>query len=293
MCKILITGAGGILGSSVVNVLPEEKYDIYILSSKKEFIFTKFAGRNNIHFLETFDFGNEADFLKDIDIILHCAFARLQDGAALAQSIDFSEKVFKLAVQYRIPKVINISSQSIYGAYRDIVSTEDDKINPLDSYAIAKYACERLADNISKNTQTQITSVRLASLIGPQFKERLINKMIINAKNNGIIKVVGGKQIFSFLDIRDAVDGIVSIIKAHDKKWKNVYNLGTAEQYSIMQIAEEITSVIPNTKIELEEQNINTQIRLDCSRFTVDFNWHAKYKLLDSIKNIIENIQND
>ena len=234
MHKILITGAGGVLGSSVVKALPEDDYEVYTLDLKKEFMTAKFAERKNTHFMETDELNHNADFLKNVDIILHCAFSRSQDGAALAQSIDFSEKIFKSAVQYNVPKVINISSQSIYGGLRETSSTEDSPINPLDSYAVAKYACERLAENISENTQTQITSIRLASLIGPQFKERLVNKMILNAKNNGVIKIVGGKQVFSFLDIRDAIEGLVAMIKASDKKWQNIYNLGTFEQYSIM-----------------------------------------------------------
>lgn len=293
MRRILITGADGVLGSSVVRALPEDDYEVYALDLKKEFMTAKFGERKNTHFMEADDLNHNADFLKNVDIILHCAFSRSQDGTALAQSIDFSEKIFKSAVQYNVPKVINISSQSIYGGLREISSTEDCPINPLDSYAVAKYACERLAENISENTQTQITSIRLASLIGPQFKERLVNKMILNAKNSGVIKIVGGKQVFSFLDIRDATEGLVTMIKASSQKWQNVYNLGTSEQYSIMQIAETISSAVFGTKIELNEQDINMQIRLDCSRFNNDFNWSAQHTLSDSVKNIIENTKND
>lgn len=288
---ILITGAAGSLGSTIANLLAAQDYQLFLLDLKKEFLQQRFPDADSSTFFDTEDFENGHIPMQDINLIIHCAFARSQQGKDLAASIDFSEKIYQTAVQNNIAAVINISSQSIYGGYREQPSTEDGKINPLDSYAIAKYACEKLAAQISAGSNTKITHIRLASLIGPQFNERIVNKMIASAAQNGKLKIVGGEQVFSFLDIRDAADGIISMLKVSPEKWDNIYNLGTEEQYTIVQLAQTIAQQFGNIQVEIEPQDIKMQIRLDCSRFAQDFAWQAKYKLTDSVINIAENMQ--
>ena len=287
---VLITGAAGSLGSTIAKLLSAQGYRLFLLDLKKEFLQNRFPDIDENFFCTSEDFEAGRIPMQDIDLIIHCAFARSQQGKDLAASIDFSEKVYRIAVQNNLPAVINISSQSIYGGYREKSSTEDGEIDPLDSYAIAKYACEKLAAQISAGSATKITHIRLASLIGPQFNERLVNKMLKGALQTGKIKIVGGGQVFSFLDIRDAADGIAAMLKVSPEKWHDIYNLGTSQQYTIIELAETIAAQVGKVEIETEPQDIKMQIRLDCSRFATDFTWRAKYLLKDSVKNIAENM---
>ena len=288
--SVLITGAAGSLGSAIAGLLTAQNYQLFLLDLKKEFLQNRFPDVDEKFFYTSEDFANGRIPLQNIDLIIHCAFARTQQGKDLVASINLSEKIYQAAVRNKVPAVINISSQSIYGGYRETDSTEDGEINPLDSYAIAKYACEKLAAQISAGSATQITNIRLASLIGPQFKERLVNKMLKIATETGKIKIVGGSQTFSFLDIRDAADGIVAMLKVPPQKWQNIYNLGTSQQYSIVELAETIAAQVGGVEIEIEPQDIKMQIRLDCSRFAKDFGWQAKHKLADTVKNIAESM---
>lgn len=293
MRKILVTGAGGVLGSSLINNLNDTEFVTYALDLNKDFMMSRILPRQNIVYCDNLDCA-EIPF-KDIDCIVHCAFARSQNGDALASSIDFSEKVFQKAIENKVKKVINISSQSIYGGYRTSPSLENGPVNPLDCYAIAKYSCEKIGEVLSCNTTTQITNVRLASLVGPLFSERIINKMIKSVKETSKINIVGGKQIFSFLDLRDAVSGLIAMLKNLDSNWQKIYNLGNKECYSIIKLAETITTYVEgqnNGKVEvvIDEKDIVLQIRLDTSLMEKDFLWHAKYSLKDTVQDIYENL---
>lgn len=297
MKTILVTGAGGVLGSSFINALLPSEYKIYALDLKKEFMSARIKPQGHISFFDTEDLKNGTVPLSNVDLILHCAFARTQQGADLTASIDFTESIFKLAAQHKVKGVINISSQSIYGNYRENPSVETDVANPLDMYAVSKYACEKISRYFS-NRDTKISNVRLASLIGPQFSERLVNKMLKFAVENKRMNVVGGEQIFSFLDIRDAVSGLMAMCAVEPDLWKEVYNLGNNENYSILVLAQTIQQVVQTRKsfkvdIDFAPQDIKMKIKLNNDLFFKDFNWKAKNKLADTITYIYDSLYNE
>ena len=285
-CKILITGAAGVLGRDLIRRLGAQ--NVVGLVRPPNALHDVLPA-NNVYSLSDF-YSNKIPF-DDIAVVVHCAFARSQDGASLAQSIDFSRDVFHAAVSNNIPAVINISSQSIYGAYREIPSTEDGPINPMDMYAVSKYACEKLAAEISRGTKTKITNIRLSSLIGPHFPERVVNKMISAAINTGTLKVVGGNQVFSFLDITDASDAIVTMLKTSPKHWRDTYNIATSQHYTILEMANTIADVVGNTDIDFTPSETHQSVKNDTARFAHDFNWRAQKTLRDSVQNIYAHIK--
>ncbi len=291
--NILITGAGGTLGRLLLKALPK-KYTIKALSTQKENLIKEFESYETLNFFNEEDFyKNKIDF-KDLDCVLHLAFARTQNGNDLVKSIDFSKEIFKKAKEARVKNIVHVSSQSIYGNLREIPSVESDIPNPFDFYGIAKYACEELGNEICENSETKITHIRLASLLSPFLKERIVNKMIEAALEKNEITIVGGAQIFSYLDTRDAINAIIFLLdslssfSSRHENIENVYNLGSDEHYDIMHIAQSIRKILAQEyskeiTINLQEKDINTKIKLDCNKFNTKFNWKAKYTLEETI----------
>ena len=52
------------------------------------------------------------------------------------------------------------------------------------------------------------------------------------------LKVVGGMQRYGFLDVRDAVEGLVKLAMSNPKSWKETYNLGRNESYTLLDVVE-------------------------------------------------------
>ncbi len=284
--NILITGAGGTLGCMLLNALPKE-YRIKALSSQKENLARQFENAKNISFYRLEDFyGDEIDF-GDVDIVLHLAFARTQSGDDLIQSIDFSKKIFQRAEEAKVKHILHISSQSLYGNMREKPSKESDLVSPFDMYGMAKYACEVLGSEICAHSK--ILHIRLASLLSPFLPERIVNKMISSALLNNEITVMGGKQIFSYLDTRDAIEALLCLLTSNLNRLESLYNIGSNTFYSIHEIAQAIQKIIKkrcgkNIQINFIEKDIQTQIKLDSSKFNKALNWQAKYSLEDSIE---------
>ncbi len=290
--NLLMTGASGIIGRLLLEDLSHKKINVFAISSQYKELKKEFNADNFQFFsLEQF-YANEIDFGK-IDIVLHMAFARTQIGSDLAKSIDFTRDIFCKAKEFAVKNIIHISSQGIYGDNRDRPSLEDDIVNPFDLYSVAKYACEQLGNEICAGSRTKIIHIRLASLLAPSLEQRIVNKMLKSALLNNEIKIIGGKQIFSYLDARDAAKALACLIFSKLDAIDTIYNLGIDYFYNIHNIAETIQEVITdrtgkNVKISLEERDINTQIKLNSSKFEDHFGWQAKYNLKNTIEWILQ-----
>ena len=288
--KIAIIGTNSILGKNLLQFFIDANYHVFSFSRK--ITNQTLCQTKNVKY---FDYNEIDTGIKDVDVIIISSFSRNLNGLDLVNSINFCEKIFKLAVINHIPYVVFLSSQSVYGTYRPIPSTENSVINPSDLYALAKYSCEKLINYYSAS-ETKFISIRLSSLIGPEYKDRIVFKLLRSASTDSKITVYGGEQIFSYLDIRDAVLAIYNLIKKINTVHLNkVYNVGSNLCYSLDDIAEIIKTFFrddlnKNICLSKRSYDIKTSICLDSTLFMTTFNWSIKYNLKESIKHIYQSI---
>lgn len=294
---ILISGAGGFLGENLVNRLScMTNNKIIALSSQKYKLNHKFRGNMNFVCCDIEDWHNGKIPFDTADVLINCAFARTSEGEALANSLDFTHIFISDAVRRGVRGVVNISSQSVYSQQRKLKATENSIIMPESIYGMAKYSSEILTRSICTSANVPFVNVRLASLVGIGFDKRLITIFIENAINGDPIKIVGGQQIVSYLDVRDAADGIVALLSIGRENWKETYNLGVEEFYTILEIANMIKTIASQyillpVKIELENvDRYFLNLSMDCAQFYEDVAWKPKYNMERIIKTQFEHL---
>ncbi len=288
MKNILITGAGGLLGGELIKELLHTPHNVYALTSNKEKLEKEFGDKVIVYQNEDLFAGNMP--IEGITLIVHCAFSRSQDGQDIANSLKFTRDVFFSAAINNCD-IINISSRSIYDQNPNTPWTESTAIRPDTLYAMAKLTSELLAETTSNN-KINFTNIRLAGLLAPSFDSRIVNKFIDNAIQKRYIKITGGKQQFAFLDIRDAVAGIIALIHSQSKNWAPIYNLGYLKSYSITEIAETVKKVAAEYNIDvtivIESSDAMLHAELDSSLFYKDTNWTPKYDMEAIVKSIFK-----
>jgi len=290
---ILITGAGGLLGGELIRQLTcESDYKILALTSDKNKLMSRFPNVNQLECYSIDEFEDRKIHWGKVDILIHCAFARVSIGEELADSLNFAGKVFQIAHKERVSSIINISSKSVYGSKYKPLWVETTPVAPETLYAMAKYSSELLLRSIaSKNNTTNFTNIRLDSLIGEGLDIRVVSKFVQKCINNEVIKIIGGTQTFSYLDIRDAASGIISLISTEPAKWKEVYNLGSNKRYNIIEIANLVNDVAKDlinrsVKIQIEKEDIILDTGMDSSLFYNDTNWTPSYSMEDTIRRL-------
>lgn len=291
--KIFLTGAGGLLGTQLLYTLENTECSVTALTSKPDVLAEKFGVR--YFYLDTVDFlKNDYDFSK-IDVLIHCAFPRNNDGASMAKGLDFQRVLFQTATESRVGALINISSQSVYDPKRTEPADEQTPAVLETKYAAAKYMSEQLAEVICSTNNVKYTSLRIASLIGTDFSPRIVNRFVKSALEQGIININAGKQKFGFLDVRDAAEALKTIVFSNPDDWKRVYNVGTDKEWGILQLAETVCDIVENLTGRKPELNISESEEifssaLNSTSFSNQFGWNPKISIYQFINELANKI---
>jgi len=296
--KILITGATGFLGRNLITELLNQNVSFTIIALVRDIEKAKLLLPKKVEIFDEDDLEMGKLSFGNIDVLLHLGFSRPHKShMEIAQSLAFTGKIFRRAITHQVGSIINISSQSVYG--QNCIPPwheEKTKAAPNTPYSSAKYSTEIMLTEIShQHKQIHATSLRLATTVGGSkglVNIDLVSKFVENVKNGKNIKVIGGMQEIERLDIRDAVSGIISLLKTPSHKWKSLYNLGSNNPFKLLYLAQEIIKIgkiykVENpSKIDFEEKKIDLKFGMDSTLFKNDTGWKPKYSIEDTIHSL-------
>lgn len=301
----MITGAGGFLGSHLSRTLiTQTSHSVFAVSSQQgPAVARKILDNTSIPLsrepnLTTLSNKQlfESDFLKPGDIIINCAFPWRRSGAELAEGLAFQRELFRKARQSGVNTTVNVSSQSVYPAHRDVPANEDGALDLDSTYAVAKYATELLAQEILPSPKS--VSVRMGSLIGQGYEVRIVNRLLSQAITQRKIHLENGNQRFSFLDVRDACRALILIGERGGVVGTPVVNIGTESTVTLRQIALTIVEAVRDRygfEVEIEEQisesensEVSPKGTLNCDTAKTIYNFVAKISIRESIYWIAE-----
>lgn len=288
--KIAVIGAGGFLGTAVLKELSGSNMEVIGISSQAERLCREYAEVNNIMFSDSL-----RDIPENTDVLLNCAFPRSTDGEGMALGLRYIQEVFTAASERISHAVINISSQGVYDSKRVCAADENTPLKLESAYAVGKFASELLADSICADIVH--TNIRVASLIGPGLEQRVINKMVRQAVESRKIHVREGRQLFGYMDVRDAATAIIAVCNCAGRggRLDTVYNLGSERNYTLMEIAARVAAAVKDflgTPIEIicEESQDVLNSSLVCDRFYKKFNWRPSISMDETIHYLIKKI---
>jgi nucleoside-diphosphate-sugar epimerase/carbamoylphosphate synthase large subunit len=292
--NILLTGGTGFLGTALLKklIIDDNIKNIYcIYRDEKNIKITN----NKIKYLKIEDLENEKNIIKNIYCLIHLAFGRTINGVEnIAKSLEFTNKIFNIALKNHFLKIINISTQAIYGTKKELFWTENTLSSPETPYAMAKYSSELLLQNLSlMNPKISITSLRVAALVGEDIgKDALIYKFINTIFNNQNLTINGGTQSFDYIDVEDVSKAILKLI--YYDNLKKIYNIGSGKSINILDLSEIILNKVKkykqtNTKIILKKDDtIKMNFGMNIDKIKKDILWYPKVRIEDTVENILK-----
>ncbi len=293
---VIISGVDGFLGGKITKQLLQHT-DLKVLGltmslemPEKMLQREKIPNNERISFMTNETFLESGTRIDNIYGAVHLAFSRrMQPAADIASSIDFAARIFHKLFSLNADRIINMSSQGIYGNTPEIRS-ENTPPAPETQYTMAKYASEVLFRDIL-NDIPHHTNLRLDPVVQSQ---NVIRGLCQSAKQ-GVINLKGGKQVFSFIDADDVGSAVVAMLLA-DGEWDLEYNVGwNRKRYTLTELAEIIADVAKDCGykrplILLEENNTALWAGMDSSRFINKTGWKPSIELEHSIMRIINNL---
>ena len=254
MKKILVCGAGGFIGSHLVEKLKEQgnyvigvdlHYPLYSSTKADVFYLMDLREQENVRKLIT----------RDIDEIYQLAadmggagyiFTGEHDADIMHNSCQINLNVLDAMVKANVKKVFYSSSACMYPSHNqedpeNPLMTEHSAYpaNPDSEYGWEKLFSERLYMTYAKNYRLDVRIARFHNIFGPHGswdngKEKApaaLCRKVALCKDGGVVDVWGpGNQTRSFLFIDECVEGIQRIMNSNYTK---PVNLGSTRMISI------------------------------------------------------------
>lgn len=289
--RVIVSGAGGFLGKELVKQMRERDMDFLAATSRPSELIAEVGiqDRSVIDAKQLL----QKDTYKEGDVVVNCAFPRTNDGIAMADGLNYLAQLIQCAMKSNASGFVNVSSQSVYSQYRAKPATESDVLDLESSYAVAKRGIELLLE--AQSSCIPCTNIRLASLIGPNFNQRVPNRMVETALETGEIRVVDNGSQFGFMDVRDAAGALLRMLEFSTDVWQKTYNLSSGQCWTLTDIAQAIQEAfgaILGQLVEIdrvETQTIPISSLVDSRLFCTEFDW---FPIWDK-KSTIESIVND
>jgi len=302
MKKIIVLGAGGFIGSHLVQRLKSEgNYVIGVDLKTPEYIET-LADEFLIGDLREFDFVSKV-ITVGIDELYQLAadmggagyiFTGEHDADIMHNSVQINVNVAKLAVERKVKALFYASSACIYPEYNQM-NPENPKCEESSAYPAApdseygweKLFSERLYLSYKRNYGLNVKIARFHNIFGEKGvwnngKEKApaaLCRKVALAKSEDTIDIWGdGKQTRSFLYINDCLDAVIQLTRS---EFTGPYNIGSEEMISINDYAMLIAN-IASKKISLKHISGPQGVRGRSSNNDLiyrDLKWTPKYDL--------------
>ena len=307
--KILITGAEGFIGLSLVNFLvrePNAENKIFcIIRNKKS---NAIPASKKIKIIQH-DLLN-SNFPKlpsSVDVIIHLAaisktFLSSNDGRKqLRDNIMLTSNVIDLAEKIKAKKLIFASSVYVYSGINAKYFKEDMSLMPLEPLGISKYVSEMMLRSHSSNSILSTLSLRLFTVYGPGSKETQFIPEAIKKFLHPEKKASFGNPLVKrdFIYITDVVRAFKLAIDSIALKGFNAINIASGCPHSIHEVVETIKSLTSSSKeISFNEQDENNRsIDKDhCGDIYFakkHLEWSPLVSFEDGLKNTIKTIKNN
>lgn len=253
MQTVLVTGAAGFIGSSLVDKLLSKNYNVIGLDNFNN-NYDPNIKINNIqqamfnknYKLYIADIENKHDLDKifsenKIDKIAHLA-ARAGVRASIEDAVSYMQtniigtvNILEMMKEYNIKHMSMASSSSVYGACIANKFSEDLNLKePISPYAATKLADELICYTYHSLYNINIYMLRFFTVYGPRQRPELaINKFINQMLMNKPIDVYGdGSSMRDYTYIDDIIDGIIATLKYNKTKYE-IFNLGSGNPISL------------------------------------------------------------
>ena len=299
MKKVIVTGATGTLGVSLIKNLIKKNIEVLAIlniNSKRIENVPKSEKVKIIKYdMKDYDKIENTDN-KKYDVLYHFAwngtFGRDRDDKNLQdENIKNSVKTVYLAKRFGCGKIIFAGSQAEYGIKNEKLKVEM-AMHPITEYGRAKLiACEKTKE-VAKTLGIKHIWVRILSLYGPYDGEKtLVMSLIKNLIEGKEFNLTKCEQVWDYLYSEDAADLFIKIAeKINDNK---IYVIGSGDNRVLKDYVEDIKSVV-NEKGKLNYGAIpyNEQqvlfLSTDSSEVKKDLDWCKKTEFKEGIKKILK-----
>lgn len=315
-CNILVTGATGLIGGCLVEVLmmnPQKDYCVYASGRCKERALARFKGfvsDDAFHFIQ-YDVLDDLEGCQNYDFIIHAAsnaspnFFAKSPVEIIKSNIYGVANLIEYGLQHGMKRFLYVSSGEVYGEGDGRVFTEDysgyvNCATPRACYPSSKRAAETLCISYAAEYGADVVIARPCHTYGPHFTERdnrVYAQFIRNVlSGEDIVMKSSGEQFRSWCYVVDCVSALLYILLKGE--CGEAYNIADSNSnINIRELAEIIAS-IGGRKVVLNIPDSEEKIGYNVVRKSVfstskleSLGWISRNTIINGLKKTISELK--
>jgi dTDP-glucose 4,6-dehydratase len=306
--KILITGAGGFIGSHMSELAVNNGFNVRA--------FVRYNSRNSWGWLESSnrmkeievvtgdirDYDSVHKAMKGCGAVFHLAaligipYSYLSPLAYIKTNMEGTYNVLEAAKDLEIPDVLITSTSETYGSAQYVPIDEKHPLVGQSPYSASKIAADQLAISYHRSFGLGVKLVRPFNTYGPRQSARAVIPTIITQILNGQRQLRLGNlaPTRDLTYVTDTAAGFLSIFRAN-ALYGEVTNIGANDEISIGRIAALIAELM-NVEIEILGQEERKRpdasevmrLRCDNSKILIHTDWKPSVSLRQGLSKTID-----
>ena len=310
MKKVIVTGGLGFIGSNLIKILNQKKFFI-INIDKVSYASNKKNIPTNIQNYKFYkeNINNKNFIIRILQKYKPSLVFNLAAETHVDKSIDGPKSfinsnilgVFNLLEAIRMYnkklKLINVSTDEVYGDINKLSSKENNAYNPSSPYSASKASGDLLIKSYIRTYNLPAVITNCCNNYGPnQYPEKLIPTIIYKIIRNETIPIYGnGKNVREWIHVNDHCEALIKI--AIKGKIGESYNIGSGVKIQNIELMNKIISIFK--KINTNQKNkINFHFvkdrpghdfrySLNSSKLKTELKWKCKINFNEGLKDTI------
>lgn len=308
--KVLVTGAGGFIGSHLVEALLEKGANVRA--------FVKYNSRGDwgmlsnlpVELQKSLDviMGNICDpffvhkAVRGCDYVFHLAaligipYSYVAPNDYVSVNVQGTVNVLQACRDERTPRLVHTSTSETYGTAQYVPIDEKHPMQGQSPYSATKIGADKIAESYYNSFELPIVIVRPFNTFGPRQSARAFIPTVISQVLTQDKIVMGSLEpVRDLTFVKDTVGGFIKVGLC-DKAIGQAVNLGVGKGYSIGSVVKTILKIMGKEDMTIEQDPARIRpeksevMRLvSNNKLAKDISgWEPKYSLEEGLVETIE-----
>ncbi|MEN4017085.1 MAG: NAD-dependent 4,6-dehydratase LegB [Methanobacterium sp.] len=307
--KVLITGAGGFIGSHLTEYLIDLGADVKAFvryNSRNDWGMLESLPKEKIDLIEVINGDlRDSDAIRyatrDVSVIFHLGsliaipYSYIHPRETVETNVMGTLNVLTAAKDLNVDKVVHTSTSEVYGTAKYVPIDEDHPLQGQSPYSASKIGADKIAESFYRSYELPVSVIRPFNTYGPRQSARaVIPTIITQALKSNKISLGSLYPTRDYTHVQDTVEGFVKVAES-SKSIGEVINIGSNFEISIKDLAWKIFDIMEKeVKIASDSPRVRPKDseveRLWCDNAKAKniLGWEPEISLDNGLKNVID-----
>ena len=309
--RTLVTGGAGFIGSHIVDRLASlgvevVVYDNFSTGFESNLAMQRENPRARIVRGDVLDRAALAEAMRGVEAVFHFQANADVRGGVVHRRVDLEQNtigtwnVLECLAEAGAKTVVFASSATVYGEPEILPTPERHPLIQTSLYGASKLAGEAMIHAYSEYFGVRSFVFRFVSWVGERYSHGVVFDFVKKLQANPrALEILGdGRQVKSYLDVRDGVAGIFAAL-AKATGTKNVFNLGHDDYIAVTRVAAIVVEELGLTGVPFEPKGgargwlgDSPQVHLDTTHIK-SLGWSPRVPIEDGIRATVRYLRNN